>query len=144
MAAYASNKVKYLLALKNIDFANDTFIIILMNTGFVFNQDTHTSYASLSASELATGYGYTQKTKTLANVVITENTTLDKCVITWDNVSWTAAGGDIGPSPGAIIIDDTSTSPTADPVIGYISFGEDKTQYDGGMVTLSSIGLTIA
>jgi len=138
MASTLSNKIKFLLASKAIDFANDSFKIILMTTGFVFDQDAHEKYADISASELATGYGYTQNTKVLANVSVTEDDTNDRCSITWDNVQWTASGGSIGPSPGAMIIDDTVTSPIADPVVGYIDFGGEQTQVDGGIATIAN------
>ena len=41
MASTVSNKIKYLLATKAIDFSADSFKIILMASGFVFNADTH-------------------------------------------------------------------------------------------------------
>jgi len=115
-----------------------------MDTGFVFNKDTHHAYANISAYELATGNGYTQNTKTLAGVTVTEDDTDDRCEITWDNVQWTASGGSIGPTPGAIIFDDTVTTPTADPVVGYIDFGGEQTQVDGGVATIANVEVRIA
>jgi len=144
MSSVLSNKIKFLLASKAIDFANDSFKIILMDTGFVFNKDTHHAYANISAYELATGNGYTQNTKTLAGVTVTEDDTDDRCEITWDNVQWTASGGSIGPTPGAIIFDDTVTTPTADPVVGYIDFGGEQTQVDGGVATIANVEVRIA
>ena len=144
MSSTLSNKMKFLLASKAIDFANDTFKIILMNTGFVFDRDTHHGYADVSAYELATGNGYTQNDKTLSGVTVTEDDTDDRCEVTWDNVQWTAFGGSIGPTPGAIIFDDTVTSPQADPIIGYIDFGGDQTQADGGVATIANIEVRIA
>lgn len=144
MATAASNKLKYLLASKIIDFANDSFKIILMDTGFTFDKDSHHGYADVSASELSSGNGYTKNTKTLANVAVTEDDTDDRCEITWSNVTWTASGGAIGPSPGAIIYDDTVTTPTDDPIVGYIDFGGDQTQADGGTATISNIEVRIS
>lgn len=144
MATAASNKLKYLLASKIIDFANDSFKIILMGTGFTFDKDSHHGYADVSASELSTGNGYTADTKTLAGVAVTEDDTDDRCEITWSNVTWTASGGAIGPSPGAIIYDDTVTTPTDDPIVGYIDFGGDQTQADGGTATISNIEVRIS
>ena len=138
MASALSNKMKFLLASKAIDFANDTFKVILMDTGFVFNKDTHHAYTNVSAYELATGNGYTQNTKVLAGVTVTEDDTDDRCEVTWDDVQWTASGGAIGPSPGAIIFDDTVTTPSVDPIIGYIDFGGNQTQADGGIATISN------
>jgi len=144
MSATVSNKLKFLLASKAIDFANDSFKIILMASGFTFNKDTHHGYADVSASELADGDGYTTGGATLANVAVTEDDTDDRCEITWDNATWTASGGSIGPTPGAIIYDDTVTTPQADPIIGYINFGGEQTQADGGVSTISNIEVRIA
>ena len=144
MSATVSNKLKFLLASKAIDFANDSFKIILMASGFVFDKDTHHGYADVSASELADGNGYTTGGATLANVAVTEDDTDDRCEITWDNATWTASGGSVGPTPGAIIYDDTVTTPQADPIIGYINFGGEQTQADGGVSTISNIEVRIA
>ena len=136
MASVVSNHIKYLLATKAIDFANDSFKIILMQTGFTFDKDAHEKYADVSASELSTGNGYTANNKTLAGVAVTEDDTDDRTEVTWSNVTWTASGGAIGPSPGAIIFDDTVAD---DPIVGYLDFGGDQTQADGGTATISSI-----
>jgi len=144
MASTASNKIKFLLASKVIDFANDSFKIILMASGFTFNIDTHHGYADVSASELATGFGYTQNTKVLTGVAVTEDDTDDRTEVTWANAAWTAAGGSIGPTPGAIIFDDTVAAPTADPIIGYVDFGGEQTQVDGGIATISNLEFRIA
>ena len=143
MATTVSNKIKYLLAKKAIDFSADSFKIILMQSGFTFNKDTHHGYADVSASELASGNGYTANTKTLAGVAVTEDDTDDRTEVTWSNVTWTASGGSIGPSPGAIIFDDTVTTPTADPIVQYIDFGGDQTQAEGGTATISNIATYI-
>lgn len=136
MATEASNKIKYLLATKAIDFANDTFKIILMQTGFTFDKDTDHGYADVSGDELATANGYTAGGNTLAGVSISEDDTDDRTEVTWNNTTWTASGGSIGPSPGAVIYDDTDGS---DSIVGYIDFGGDQTQADGGTATISSI-----
>lgn len=144
MAGTASNKLKYLLAKGVIDFSADTFKGILMQSGFVFSADTHHGYADVSANELAPVNGYTAGGATLAGVTVTENDTDDRCDVTWNNVTWLAAGGSIGPSPGMIIYDDTVTTPTADPVVGYIDFGGDQTQADGGTATIAGVTIRIA
>ena len=143
MATVPSNKIKYLLATKAIDFSADVFKIILMQTGFTFNIDTHHAYADVSASELATANGYTAGGNTLAGVTVTEDDTDDRTEITWNNTTWTASGGPIGPTPGAIIYDDTVASP-ADAIVSYIDFGGDQTQADGGVATIANIEVRIA
>lgn len=141
MTTEIANHIKYLLATKAIDFANDTFKIILMQTGFTFNEDTHEDYADVSGSELATANGYTAGGFTLTGVTVTEDDVDDRTEVTWNNATWTASGGAIGPSPGAIIYDDTVTD---DPIVQYIDFGGDQTQADGGTATISNIETRIA
>lgn len=141
MSSTASNRLKYLLATGGINFSTDTFKIVLMQSGFVFNKDTHHQYSDISASELSTGNGYTANSKILAGVSVTEDDTDDRTEITWSNVTWTASGGSIGPTPGAIIFDDTDAN---DSIVGYIDFGGDQTQADGGTATISNIEVRIS
>lgn len=141
MTTEASNHIKYLLATGVIDFSSDVFKIILMDTGYSFNKDTHALYADVSGDELADGNGYTTKGEILAGVSVTEDDTDDRAEVTWNNKSWTASGGSIGPTPGAIIIDETATD---DPIIGYIDFGGEQTQADGGTCTISNIEVRIS
>lgn len=103
----ASNNIKELLATAEIDFGADAFQIILMELGFVFDPDTHDEYADVAGNELPTLNGYTIGGETLAGVAVTRNDLDDRIDVTWNNVTWTAVGGPIGPAVGAIIYDDT-------------------------------------
>ncbi len=141
MSNQASNHLKYLVTTKVIDFANDEFRIILMESGFVFNKDTHALYGDVIANELPTLNGYTQGDKVLSLTAVTEDDTDDRCEVTWDPVSWTAGGGNIGPSPGAIIYDNTAAD---DPIVGYIDFGGEYTQAAGGTATLNNLELRLS
>ena len=141
MATIPSNRIKYLLATKKIDFANDSFKIILMATGFVFDPDTHHQYSDFSSSELADGNGYTRDSKILTGVTITEDLSNDRTAILWSNPSWVASGGNIGPTPGAIIFDDTEAN---DSSVSYIDFSDELTQASGGIFTVSSPGVRIS
>lgn len=136
MATQPSNKILYLLATKAVSFSADTFKIILMQSGFSYNPDTHEDYGDVSASELPTASGYTAGGATLAGVSVVENDSTNTCDIDWNNASWIASGGNIVAS-GAIIYDDTVTSP-ADPIVGYIDFGSDQTTPDGGTFTIAN------
>ena len=133
MANQAPNHIKYLLATAVINFSTHTFKMILMQSGFVFNKDTHALYADVVGSELANGNGYTTLGAILAGIAVTEDDTDDRAEIVWSNRSWTANGGPIGPASGAIIYDDSVAS---DPIVGYIDFLGDYTQPDGGTVTI--------
>ena len=139
MATEVSNKCKYLLLKKVLDFSADTFKIILMQSGFAFNKRTHGVYADVSASELPNGNGYTTAGVTLTGVAVTQDDTNDRASATWANAQWAATGGTIGPSPGAIIYDDTVASPVAKPIIGYIDFGGNQSQADGGVATITNV-----
>ena len=136
VVATLSNHFKYLVHTKAIDFENDVFKIILMNTTFAFDKDTHALLADVTADQLSTGNGYTQDDETLANVVVTEDDANDRFSAAWDSVTWTAATGSIGPSGAAIIFDDTATD---NPVVGCIDFGVDVTALDGTDFEISSI-----
>jgi len=140
MANQASNHIKYLLATAAIDFANDTFQIILMQSGFVFDKDADEEYADVVGDELPNGNGYTTAGETLAGVAVAEDDVDDRAEVTWNNVSWTAVGGPIGPACGAIIYDDTVAN---DPIVGFIDFGADYTQADGGVATLTNVGVRV-
>lgn len=133
MANAAPNHIKYLLATGAIDFSSDTFKIILMQSGFTFDIDNHEEYADVVGNELANGNGYTTGGATLAGVAVNEDDVDDRAEVTWNNVTWSAVGGPIGPASGAIIYDDTVAN---DPIVGYIDFLADYTQPDGGTVTI--------
>jgi len=135
------NHYKYLLKTKQIDELNDTYKMILMNTTFAFNKDSHAELADVTADQLATGNGYTQNNKALTGVSITENDSTDKAETRWGNVSWTASGGSIGPSGAAIIYND---SVSGDPIACCIDFGVDKITEDGLGMLIETPGLDIS
>jgi len=131
-----SNHYKYMKMTKKIDFSADTFKIILMNTTFAFNKDTHATLADVTDDQLATDNGYTQNSKALENVAVAEDDSNNKASATWDDVSWTASGGAIGPTGAAIIYDDTTTDDT---VVGCIDFGVDISIPDGTAFPITAI-----
>ena len=143
MASYPSNKIKYLLATKVIDFSGDTFKIILMASGFTFDIDAHHIYGDVSGSELGEAYGYTTGGNTLGGVSVSEDDVDDRTECTWNNSTWTASAGTIGPTPGAIIYDDTVGSPVK-PIVGFIDFGGEQSQADGGVCTIANLEFRIA
>lgn len=110
-----------------IDLDNDTFDIILMNSSHVFTA-TNTIKANISANEIATGNGYTQGDKTLTTPTWLESSG----TLTFDaaDVTWTAAGGSIGPATDAVIYSETATTP-ADALMCSIDFDGAQTAGDG-------------
>jgi hypothetical protein len=117
-----------------------TYKIILMNTGFTFDPDAHHNYADVSANELATGNGYTQNTKELANPVLTEDDTNNRATLVFDDATWTASGGPIGPTAGAIIFMESETD---DPIVKWIEPASELTSVDGAPLIINGIGITL-
>ncbi len=87
------------------------------------------------ADELSTGSGYTADTKVLTGQALSEDNVNDMAAMSANNVVWTAGGGAIGPTPGAILYDDTDADDT---IIGYIDFGGNQTAPDGAQFTISN------
>jgi len=112
------NYAKYLIGKGVIHFDLDTFKIILMQDDFVFDPDTHRVAADVYSGQLPTENGYSQNTKVLTGVSITEDSELSQVVIAWEDAEWTAILGSIGPLKSVIIYDDTYQD---DPII---MFGE--------------------
>lgn len=103
----------------------DAFIITLHNNS-TFNA-SQTQYSQVQSTELATGDGYTQQNKVIANTTWTQTTGTVK--FDGDNVTWTSTNpGSIGPSTAAIIYDSTAAS---SPLMAYIDFQGTETASNG-------------
>ena len=142
MASRVSNELKELLGYAAVNFSSDTFKIILLKAGFSYSPASHEKYGDVTTYEVDSGLGYTTAGATLANVALTRSDVDNNLIVSWNNVSWTATGGNIEAS-GAIIYDDTVAAPTIKPVIGYIDFGGNMLTYDGGILTIANIALEL-
>ena len=95
----------------------------------------------LSDDEHATVGGYVQNTKVLTGQVVSEND-VDNCAyMTCANVTWTGAGPGFGPSPGALLFDDTVADKT---IIGYLDFDGDQTIPAADDLVLAGIRIKVA
>jgi hypothetical protein len=138
-----SNHWRYQVGAKAVDIQNDTFKAILVNTTFAFDKDAHATLADVIASsspELATGNGYTQQNKALTGGTWTEDDANDKGIRTFDNITWTASGGSIGPTGALVIYDDTTADDT---VVGCVDFGDDYTIPDGTNLQITAPAISI-
>jgi hypothetical protein len=127
---------------------NTTFPIVTVNsaTQMTVNETLVEEAAGASVTitgtdELTTGYGYTKDTKTLAGGALAEDDTNDRAEFTCSSVTWTASGGSIGPTPGALLYDDSSDEDT---IIGYIGFGAELTATDGANFVISNIKIRLS
>lgn len=141
MANILSVKFKYLYQLGVITFPTDSFKIILMNSGYTFSEDTDDTYADVIASELPTANGYTAGGILLTNPIVLEDTFEDISSVTFNPVSWAVSSGQLI-TRGAIIFDDTVSSPIVDPVVGFIDFGGVNTVNTYGSIVINNIKLT--
>ena len=105
IVATKSNHAKYQEMKKLIDYSTDVFKMILMNSAFAFDKDAHAIYEDVSANELATANGYTKGGQTLSGGALTEDDANDRGNMAWNDETFTASGGDIGPAGAACIID---------------------------------------
>jgi hypothetical protein len=139
MASKLGNDFFEQLCDKQHDMNSDTFKIILMASGFVFNRATHVNLAAVTASQLATNYGYTAGGATLSGVSLAQDDVNNGANVTWSNATWNISGGSITAS-GAIIYNDTHAS---DLIVGYIDFGGDQTCLSGGTATVANIAIAL-
>jgi len=145
MANEIANYAKGML-LKGQISSSDTFKIILMKSGFVFNKDTHQDYAGVLANEIANGSGYITGGVTLSGATVTVSITLDAATLSWSIPIWTASGGSFVAS-GAIIYDDSTATGDGDDytdaIVSYIDFGGDITTVAGQLLQITNTNITL-
>ena len=146
-----SNEFKLELGKGNIDLSDATagaFRVILMNDTFTFDRDTHGTYEDIKADELDTGNGYTKLDKALvADSAWAQDNADNKAAVTWENATWTASGGSIGPTGAAVVLQyDAGGAETGDDslIVGCIYFGEDITVTDGVSFQLQNLGFDLS
>ena len=143
-----SNEFKFELGKGSINFGDTgagAFRVVLMNNTFTFDRDTHGTYADIKADELDTGNGYTKLDKALvADSAWAQDDVNNKGAISWDNVTWTASSGSIGPTGAAVVLQyDAGNDGDDSLVVGCIDFGEDITVTDGVSFQLQNMGFDL-
>jgi hypothetical protein len=128
ITVYKPNHAYYMIATGGIVLSTDTIKAILLNTSFTPDIDTHATLSDITSNQLATGNGYTQDDKTLSTPTVTENDTDNKAYVAFDDITWTASGGDIGAFRFMALYSATSSDDT---VLAIIDIGEDKTITSG-------------
>ena len=128
------------LAEKVYNLETDTLKVALTNTAPVA---TNTVFANITEISAGNGYSAGGTQATLGSSGQTSGTY--KLVL--NDVTFTAAGGSIGPFRYVVLYDDTPTSP-ADPLIGWYDYGTNLTVTSGNSFLVDFDGtngvLTIA
>lgn len=119
---------------KEIDVDSDTLKLMLVTTGYSFNQDTH-RYKSSITNEVS-GSGYTAGGATLSGVSVSYNTStnvlsFDANDVSWDPVTLTGANA----AAGAVLYNSSPGSDATRPLLIYIDF-EDTFEPQGGELTI--------
>lgn len=150
MAGTPSNAAREAIFKGDVNAASDTFKGVLMASGFSFNKDSHDKWADVSASELAGGAGYSSGGVALTGVSVVRNDTTDRCEFTCNTVQFTATtggAGQIGPTPGLLIFDDTTTTAgnagIEDVIMGFVGFDSEITQEAGGTLNIKNIQINL-
>lgn len=121
----------------NVNLESGVFKVVLVN-GYTYSA-AHTSFTSdIEGSELSTGNGYTAGGEEITNISWGYDSGNGRTVFDGDNISWTATGGDLGPSTGAVII-------TGDQPVMYIDFEGPQTAVEGAqfIIRFSDTGIIL-
>jgi hypothetical protein len=132
MASLIYNKAIDALVRAGINFASDSFKVMLVTSSYTPNKDTHEDRADVTNEVTGTGYttGGVATTPT-----ITLDTTNDRVDITFSNVSWASA---TITARAAVIYKSTGTAAN-DTLIAYVDFGSDVSSTNAAFaVTFSS------
>ncbi len=118
-----------------IDLDSDTIVAVLLSASYTPGRTTHSTWADLSAYELATGSGYTAGGSALANKTMTHSGGTG----TWDadDVSWTTAT--LTAKYVALVRRAGGSLVSGDLLIGYMDLNT-----AGGSSTVSSTNSTFA
>lgn len=98
--------------------------------------ETENNVTVNSDDELASGNGYIQDTKVLTGQTVVEDDANDRSEMTCNTITWSAAGGSIGPTPGMMLYDDSAAD---DPIIGYGAFDGEQTVPNGADLDISNL-----
>lgn len=130
------NEFKYENGKGNNDFSTDTYKIMLMADTFTFDKDTDGTVSDVSADEISSTGSYARITLTVDSAWAQDNTN-DKGSIAWNNVTFTASGGDFDDFGSAIIYNDSHAS---DLIVGHIDFEQTISLVSGNSFQMQSLG----
>jgi hypothetical protein len=116
-------------------------IITVTDTTGLVQESAGNMVAIQAADELPSGNGYSENGVLLTGQAVTEDDTNDRAEMSSGNIDFSASGGAVGPTPGAVLYDDSVTEKT---IIGYLDFGGDQTIADGNNLRLQNVRIRIS
>ena len=131
MADVIYNSFKRDIANGSIDLDTDTIKVLLVTSSYTPDQDAHDKRDDVT-NEVANGNGYTTGGATLANKTMTANNTSNKGIFDADDVTWSAS---TITARGAVLYKSRGGASSADELIAYIDFTENKIS-SGGNFTI--------
>lgn len=138
---YIPNHLFYRLANGGVNFSSDTVKAILLDSTYTVDIDADATLSDITSHQLATNYGYTQNSKTLTGVTVTEDDTNNQVSILYESPTWSASGGDIGPFKAMALYSDTSSDDT---IMGIADFGTNLTIPNGTSFSPQNLKFTIS
>lgn len=114
---------------------SNTLTAILMDVTFTWDAATMLTYADISAHEIATAGGYTQKAANLTTVAVAN--VASEIITTADDLAWTASDANFETTMGCCIINNTHATET---VICYIDFGANMAVPSGTILRIPFSG----
>jgi hypothetical protein len=127
------DEFKAQLANEEHDLGSDTFTVALSNTA----PTAATDDALADITQISAGNGYSAGGSNLASVTWAE-TAGGSGIWRFSSADlvFTASGGSIGPFRYVILYNNTPTTPTADPLVGYLDYGSSITVTDTNTFTV--------
>lgn len=120
MANAIFNSFKRDIANGSIDLDTDTIKVMLVDSTYVPNIDTHAKRSDVTGE--VTGTGYTAGGSALANKSVAVDNTNDRAIFDADDVVWATA---TITARGAVLYKSRGGVATADELVAYIDFGAD-------------------
>lgn len=122
---------------KEIDFLADDIAVILTTSSYTPDQDAH-DYGDDITNEVAESGGYLQGLDGTGELLASKTHANTANVSTFDAADsvWTSSGAGIT-ARRAVIVDVATATPSTDPLMCWMDFGQDEVASGGGTFTIA-------
>jgi len=123
----------------DVNLLTGTVKLALATSGYTPDRDVHDFWNDVSASEVATGNGYTTGGETLAGKTITYDTASDQVRFDFTDVTWTFTAAKTW-LYGIVYIDTAGASST-DPLVALLTWDSSQTVSTAYTLVIDAAGL---